>query len=102
MDKWKAERIIHEREIMGKSLRTLAKKYGVSPTTISRIVNKDKLNEKALRSSKKTVLPDDVSLLKAMLRTEQLKNELLNNIIDIADKELGTNIRKKSGTRQSE
>jgi hypothetical protein len=47
-------------------------------------------------------LPDDIASLKALLRKERLKNELLNNIIDIADKELGTNIRKKSGTRRSE
>jgi hypothetical protein len=47
-------------------------------------------------------LPDDVAMLKALLRKERLKNELLNNIIDIADKELGTNIRKKSGARRSE
>jgi hypothetical protein len=45
---------------------------------------------------------DELSALKAQLRQEQLKNELLNNMIDIASKELGIDIRKKSGTRQSE
>lgn len=45
---------------------------------------------------------DELSVLKAQLHQEQLKNELLNNMIDIASKELGIDIRKKSGTRQSE
>lgn len=101
MDKRKVSEIIQERELTGASLRTLAIKHGLSASSIYRMVNKDKLIDKALRSEK-TELPDDIALLKAMLRKEQLKNELLNNIIDIADKELGTNIRKKSGTRRSE
>ncbi len=101
MNKRKALEIIREREVTGASLRILAKKHGTSASTVYRMVNKDRLMDKALRSEK-TELPDDVAELKAMLRKEQLKNELLNTIIDIADKELGTNIRKKSGTRQSE
>jgi antitoxin component HigA of HigAB toxin-antitoxin module len=60
--------------------------------------NKSTYQEKPFQEE----LPDDVAMLKALLRKERLKNELLNNIIDIADKELGTNIRKKSGARRSE
>jgi transposase len=101
MNKKKAEQIIRERAVSGSSLRILAKKYGLSASTIYRMVNKDELIDKALRSDK-TELPDDVKQLKELLRKERLKTELLNNIIDIADKELGTNIRKKSGTRRSE
>ena len=101
MNKRKAAQIKRDRETTGSSFRTLAMKYGESASSIHRMINKDKFDDKALRSEK-TELPDDVATLKAMLRKEQLKNELLNNIIDIADKELGTNIRKKSGTRQSE
>jgi len=101
MNKKKAEQIIRERAVTGSSLRTLAKKYGLSASSIYRMVNKDELIDKALRSDK-TDLPDDVKQLKELLRKERLKTELLNNIIDIADKELGTNIRKKSGTRRSE
>ena len=100
MNKKKAEQVLQERSLTGASFRTLAKKHGLSASSIYRMVNKDKLIDKALRSEK-TELPDDIALLKAMLRKEQLKNELLNNIIDIADKELGTNIRKKPGTQQS-
>src|ERR1700748_3838514 len=101
MNKKKVEQIIRERALTGSSLRILAKKYGLSASTIYRMVNKDELIDRALRSEK-TELPDDVKQLKELLRKERLKTELLNNIIDIADKELGTNIRKKSGTRRSE
>ena len=38
--------------------------------------------------------------LQESLRLEKLRNELLNAIIDIADKDLNTNLRKKFGTKQ--
>lgn len=100
MNKIKEEKIINDHVIVGLSFRTLALKYGISCTQAHRIVKSQKpiYPEKPAEEE----LPDDVAKLKAMLRRERLKNELLNNIIDIADKELGTNIRKKSGTRRSE
>jgi hypothetical protein len=100
MNKNKVAKILQDRELTGSSFRSLALKYGVSYIRIYRMVNKSKETDKT--ESKAEELPDDVALLKALLRKERLKNELLNNIIDIADKELGTNIRKKSGTRRSE
>ena len=105
MDKKKEDELIEEYLITGISYRSLAVKYGLSKSRICRMVQKKRLTAKAKAKygeSKETELPDNVAMLKAMLRTERLKNELLNNIIDIADKELGTNIRKKSGTRRSE
>lgn len=84
----------------GSSFRTLALKYGLSYGRIYRMVNKGKETKQSKTAEEE--LPDDVVQLKALLRRERLKNELLNNIIDIADKELGTNIRKKSGARRSE
>jgi hypothetical protein len=100
MNKTKVEKIVQDRLLHGLSFRSLAKKYGTPVSSIHFIVKKHTpvYQEKPLEE----VLPDDVALLKEMLRKERLKNELLNNIIDIADKELGTNIRKKSGTRRSE
>jgi transposase len=100
MNKRKALRIVQEREVSGTSFRTLANKYGISHSRIYRMVKKEET--KGLPEGKEEALPDDVKQLKELLRKERLKTELLNNIIDIADKELGTNIRKKSGTRQSE
>ena len=101
MNKIKEEKLINDHLILGLSFRTLALKYGISTTQAHRILKSQKptLPQKPAAEEE---LPDDIAKLKAMLRTERLKNELLNNIIDIADKELGTNIRKKSGTKRSE
>jgi len=100
MNKSKEEKIIHDQLTNGVSFRSLALKYGVSYSRAYRIVksHRSTYKEKPVQQE----LPDDVAMLKALLRKERLKNELLNNIIDIADKELGANIRKKSGTRRSE
>ena len=100
MNKQKEEKIIRDRDLTGSSFRSLALKYGISYSRIYRMVNKNRENDQP--ESNTEALPDDITLLKALLRKERLKTELLNNIIDIADKELGTNIRKKSGTRRSE
>jgi antitoxin component HigA of HigAB toxin-antitoxin module len=100
MNKSKEEKIVHDHLTHGISFRSLALKYGISSSRAHRIVksNRSTYEEKPVQEE----LPDDVAMLKALLRKERLKNELLNNIIDIADKELGTNIRKKSGARRSE
>ncbi len=100
MIKSKEEKIVLDHRD-GLSIRNLALKYGVSASRVFRLVKSKKIDPKVVLTAGHEV-PDDVSQLKALLRREQLKNELLNNIIDIADKELGTNIRKKSGTRRSE
>src|SRR4051812_22758284 len=100
MNKSKEEKIMHDHLTLGLTFRSLALKYGLSYGRTYRIVksNKSTYKEKPVQEE----LPDDVAMLKALLRKERLKNELLNNIIDIADRELGANIRKKSGTRRSE
>ena len=106
MNKKKASQIIYDREVLGLSYRTLGIKYKVHFTTareviMSRQKKQEQQKEEAL-SAGFPVMADDVKLLKEALRKERLKNELLNSMIDIASKELGVDIRKKSGTRQSE
>src|SRR5882757_1989920 len=100
MNKSKEEKLINDHLKNGLSFRSLALKYGISNSRAYRIVknHKSTYKEKPVQEE----LSDDVAMLKSLLRKERLKNELLNNIIDIADKELGANIRKKSGTRRSE
>lgn len=100
MNKIKEAKITNDHIIQGLSFRSLALKYGISMSRAYRIVKSNKADDK--NSTEQEELPNDVASLKALLRKERLKTELLNNIIDIADKELGTNIRKKSGTRRSE
>ncbi len=45
-------------------------------------------------------VPTEVSQLREELRKERLRTELLNAMIDIAEKDLKINIRKKSGTKR--
>jgi len=100
----KQEEQLHYDHVVNKlSYRKLALKYGVHFTTIGRILmaraNKQEQKEKA------PVTPepagDDVVLLKEELRKARLKIELQEIMLDIASKELGVDIRKKPGTRQS-
>lgn len=46
-------------------------------------------------------LPTDVKTLQAELRKARLQNEVLLEVIRIAEEELGLPIRKKAGTKQS-
>jgi hypothetical protein len=95
--------MIYDREVLGLSYRILGKKYGIDPMTAHRIMkSKEKKQVNPARQEQAADLPDDVKLLKEELRKAQLKIELQDLMIDIASKELGVDIRKKSGTRQSE
>jgi transposase len=102
MDKKQASQIMHDYQVLGLSCRTLGKKYGMGHTRIYRMI---KSNQKKQPQPEEVIpgeaMPEDVKGLKEALRKERLKNELLNTVIDIASKELGVDIRKKSGTRQS-
>jgi len=103
MDRYKIALIKQDRELQGLSLRSLAKKYRMPLSTIFTIVGKtSKTGKRSAMRREPEAGTDELSVLKAQLHQEQLKNELLNNMIDIASKELGVDIRKKSGTGQSE
>lgn len=52
-------------------------------------------------SNKKETPAQKIKRLEQALADEQLKNEILNAMIDISDKQYGTSIRKKSLPRQS-
>ena len=102
------EAIIAEYLSSGTSFRKLEKKYGVDFRTIHSWVRK--FNSKSLKKRKSTTtkpqslneesLPTEVKKLQAELRKTQLQAKLLNAIIDIAEKELNIEIRKKSGTKR--
>ena len=106
MNRKQKSQITHDREVLGLSYRTLGKKYGLHFTTVHHMLmsqeeKQDSEREKRIEASV-SALPDDLMLLKEALRKAQLKLELQDLMIDIASKELGVDIRKKSGTRQSE
>jgi transposase-like protein len=80
-------------EILGIDFRTLhswVKKSAKFPDT-SHILDE---------SLSEPDLPRDVKQLQLELRKAQLHNKLLNTMIDIAEKQLNIDIRKKSGTKQ--
>lgn len=107
MDNKTKIRIKYDHEVNGLSYRKLGEKYGLGHTTIFTM-----LNRKGKKSPKKEVLPDrikvaeeplseEIHTLKARLREALLLIELQDNMLTIASKELGVDLRKKHGTRQS-
>jgi hypothetical protein len=92
--------------------RSLGERYGCSASTIWRLVM-GKQSKKTKRSATRVegwvqrtsgldkAMPAEVGELQEELRMARLKIELLEAMIDIADEQMGANIRKKAGTRQS-
>ncbi|HWZ14538.1 MAG TPA: hypothetical protein VNW95_04810 [Mucilaginibacter sp.] len=104
MDEKLAAHIINEHLTKGTSHRKLARKYGVDRTYIYRMLKKNQHKQESQEREPEKAYPelgDDIKLLKEELRKARLKIELQDLMIDIASKELGVDIRKKSGTRQS-
>ncbi|UXE68033.1 MAG: transposase [Chryseotalea sp. WA131a] len=102
------ESIIAEYLSTGLSFRKLGSKYGVNFRNVHRWVmqyqgrmNKSAINKrtKAIADLAKEALPTDVKQLQSELRKARLLNEVLTEVINIAEEELGLPIRKKSGTK---
>jgi transposase-like protein len=104
------EAIVAEYLLGGGTFRFLGEKHNVDFRIIHSWVMKYKGNKKAkikkvpsaeyLLSPASPPLPTDVKQLQEELRKARLHNELLNAIIDIAEKDLKIDIRKKSGTKR--
>jgi|ERR1700679_2648731 hypothetical protein len=104
MDKKVAAQIIHDHSVHGLSYRSLGKKYKMPHVRIYRLLmgkQKKQQQIKVLELIDEGLLPDDIDLLKEELRKARLKIELQDLMIDISSKELGIDLRKKHGTRQS-
>lgn len=108
----------------GTGYRQLAKKYGVSRTTINKWVqihqgihnlpptakqqkyylsgmNSKPENVSTNEFEKTQELTQKIALLEKQLAWEKLRSEALDTMINIAEKQLDISIRKKSGTQQS-
>lgn len=90
-------------------MRELEVRYKVPHSTIHRWVKEfesglttEQLKVSMERRSKQGELPTDVRELQRQLEEARLKNELLNTMIDIAEDQLGIDIRKKRGAKRSE
>ena len=114
---------VKEYLLHGVPYRSLAEKYGVSRSTINKwvlvyqgihnIPRSHKqisydLQQKALgKKSKQSIQQDKnelekkIALLEKQLEWEKLKSQALDTMINIAERELNIDIRKKHGTKQS-
>lgn len=118
------QQAITEYLTQGVGYRQLAKKYGVSRTTINKWVmihqgihnlaptgmqqkyylsamNSNPQNAAADEVEKMQELTQKIALLEKQLAWEKLRSEALDTMINIAEKQLDISIRKKSGTQQS-
>lgn len=103
------ESIIAEYLSTGLSFRKLGIKHGVDFRKVHRWVMQYQGRMKKTSANKivkpkpdlndLASLPTDVKKLQAELRKALLLNEVLTEVINIAEEELGLSIRKKSGTK---
>jgi transposase len=91
----------------GVTLRELEARYKVPHSTIHRWVKEfesglttEQLKASMERRKKQGELPVEVGELQRQLEEERLRTELLNVMIDIAEEQMGVEIRKKSGAKQ--
>ncbi len=118
------QQAVKEYLIDGIPYRALAKKYNVSRSTINKwvlvyqgihnIARSHKqvsydLQQKTLGKKSKHPLPqhhfileNKIALLEKQLEWEKLKSHALDTMINIAERELNIDIRKKHGTKRSE
>jgi transposase len=104
MDKKTVAQIIQDRAVHGLSYRSLAKKYNFAHSSIYYMLKKKPKKEAklpALEIAPAESLTDDINILKEELRKARLMIELQDLMLDISSKELGIDLRKKHGTRQS-
>ena len=115
---------VREYLVDGIPYRALAKKYGVSRSTINKWVlvhqgihniprshkqvsydlQQKKLGNKSKQPVKQhqTDLEKKIELLEKQLEWEKLRVHALDTLINVAERELHIEIRKKPGTKQSE
>jgi transposase len=59
------------------------------------------LKPEVIQQREQEALPKETKLLQEELRKSRLHNKLLESMIEIAEQQLGIEIRKKSGTKRS-
>lgn len=118
------EQIITEYLTQGCGFRKLAAKYGVSRTTICKWVlihqgihnlpptkkqqaystsSMNSAPKKSINTNDETAaLQQKIAALEKQLQWEKLRADTLDTMINIAEKQLNIDIRKKPGTQQSE
>lgn len=116
------EQAIHEYLVEGKTYRQLAKKYDVSRSTINKWIlihqgihdlprskrqhsyDLQQMTRKKIPKPQVPLNPDTeekIRQLEQQLAYEKLRADALDMMINIAEKQLNIDIRKKSGAQQS-
>ena len=118
------DQIIQEYLARGCGYRILQKKYGISRTTICKWVqvyqgihnlpptslqqkhyltpmDRKEKNKLAGSNEEKQELLQKIASLEKQLAHQQLRAEVLDTLINVAEKQLSISIRKKPGTQQS-
>jgi len=107
----KRRKVVLEYERGGVTFRELGRRYGVSSSSVHRWVKEaeaaggiEELERQELTgelsAKQKRELPADVKRLRKELEEARLYNELLNAMIEIAEGEMGIQIRKKPGAKR--
>jgi transposase-like protein len=97
--------VIEEYLAGGVTLRELAQRYGIKRTTLHRWIKADERGEGqtgvvANRSEAIEAMPKEVGRLQRELHEARLEAKLYKAMIEIAEEQLGVQIRKKRGARQ--
>lgn len=107
--------IIGEYMSCGESMESFQAKYGMGHSTLSRwmikfglsntsqnqfIEMKDKLNLSPEKTLREQALEAKIAQLEKDLQAEKLKSDAYNALIEVAEEELGIDIRKKAGAKQ--
>jgi hypothetical protein len=64
-------------------------------------MEKKKKNKEAGMSDNEAALLEKIAMLEKQLKHQELKAEVLDTLINVAEKQLNISIRKKPGTQQS-
>jgi transposase len=96
--KSKAE-VIEEYMRGGVSLRSLSRKYGISRSTLHRWMTVHEEDRQVERPARAKAVPEDVRKLQRELAEARLETQIYKTMIDIAEKDLGIQIRKKRGAK---
>ena len=98
----KKQQIISEYLSGKESFLTLEKRYGIKARTIQTWVRAFRKHHPAAADKRSDVnSPGQLAALQKQLEHTQLKNELLEEMLRLAEQHTGVDIRKKYGTRQS-
>lgn len=116
------EQAIHEYLVEGKTYRQLARKYNISRSTINKWIlihqgihdlprskrqhsyDLQQMTRKKIPKPQTPLSSDaeaKIKQLEQQLAYEKLRADALDTMIDIAEKQLNIDIRKKSGAQQS-